>query len=673
MHASLDSSLNALWQNTPSLILYGCGFLVSVTLVLWFELLRSSFTLKRHFRTLTSTLTEAGEDTSTERRNGLSLSRLDDIRARCRDLVGPSKKWWSRIDEKIELYTSPEEVEGWFLTEPSRSVLPYDLVVGRNFNGALFGSYPSILTGFGLMLTFIAILLALLGVHYDKSNAIEPISGIDVLINGLSGKFLSSICALLLSILFTLAERGVVRGLKRAYEDMLATVSGAIPFLHSSRILLDIHRFSAKQTVSVSNISSEVVDRLTNAFNEKVVPELATGMSSGVADKLQTEFRPTMERMASTLDGLQNTIAGLERNKQESVTVEFEKMAHALEQSITNALTAMATQFHDALSGSAKKEFGNVQGTLEATRQMLSAMNEQFGNMQAAFTQIISKAESATSDQLNSGRQQAEALTSLMYGLMNKLQETADHNISNMQSQLTRVVGDLSEKVTQLSIDMMSAAKEVAGQSQQSAQSVIERTDAWTDATAKRLESLLMNIEARSRDFKEASDALLNAKSYLSSLLSQNANALAQMAEASRTVQSYSSGLAGHSDALKALGSHYSGISAQLRDVSGNLATALETNRSVLEDYKRTIAEYRSVFDSLDANLSRIMQATNKGLGDYNQSVERNFTKICDIANEMVPKAANLLNTQIADLGEQLDELGNVISKAVGGLNGRAH
>ncbi len=46
---------------------------------------------------------------------------------------------------------------------------------------------------------------------------------------------------------------------------------------------------------------------------------------------------------------------------------------------------AIPGKHHAALTGAASQEFGNVQGTLESTRQMLSDMNTQFGAMQAAF------------------------------------------------------------------------------------------------------------------------------------------------------------------------------------------------------------------------------------------------------------------------------------------------
>src|SRR5207248_11481483 len=115
-----------------------------------------------------------------------------------------------------------------------------------------------------------------------------------------------------------------------------------------SRILLDIQRFAAKQTVSVSNISSEVVDRFVGAFNERVVPDLAACMSSGVAEKMQSEFRPTMERMTGTLEGLHVAIVGLEAQKQESVTGEIKNLLQSLETSIVQALSKMGSDFHEA-------------------------------------------------------------------------------------------------------------------------------------------------------------------------------------------------------------------------------------------------------------------------------------------------------------------------------------
>jgi len=172
----------------------------------------------------------------------------------------------------------------------------------------------------------------------------------------------------------------------------------------------------------------------------------------------------------------------------------------SLEQSLVGALSKMGSDFHTALTGAASQEFGNVQGTLEATRQILSDMNAQFLAMQTAFSTIIDKPEQSTSDQVKIGREQTEALTGLMNGLMVRMQESADQNLGNVRAQLTMVVSDLAERVGSLSQDMMAAADNVAKQAQTSANQVLDQTGEWSEATAARLEGLLANIEARSND-----------------------------------------------------------------------------------------------------------------------------------------------------------------------------
>jgi ABC-type transporter Mla subunit MlaD len=313
-----------------------------------------------------------------------------------------------------------------------------------------------------------------------------------------------------------------------------------------------------------------------------------------------------------------------------------------------------------------------VQGTLEATRQMLSDMNAQFGAMQAAFSTIIEKAEQSTSDQMKTGREQTEALTALMNGLMVRMQESADQNLGNVRTQLTLVVSDLAERVGSLSQDMMAAADQVAKQAQTSANQVLDQTGEWSEATAKRLEALLANIEVRSKDFQAAGQSLLSARDFLKDVISQNASALDRMADASRQVQAYSTGLAGQSDALKDISQLQSQVTAQLRDASATLRASSEQNERLLAEYRRTFDGYRSVIDELDQSLGKVLGAIQSGLRDYNQSIENNFKEIVKISNPMISEAASFLQVQIDELSGQLEELSSVITTSMERVNGRA-
>jgi ElaB/YqjD/DUF883 family membrane-anchored ribosome-binding protein len=497
-------------QTVPHLILFGSGGLVLLALGLWFNMRRDAGRLAAQFKALREAWAAVEPPTREERPAGLDGRKVSEVHAKCKPLEGSARTWWHAVDENLERYTSPEEKDGWFITRRLRELLP-ESVINSHYHIAAYASFPGVLTGLGLTLTFVAILLALAGVHYNKGNPADPVSGIDGLINGLSGKFLSSIVALILSVVFTFLEKGTLRSLRRSYDNLIAAGEDLFPYLSQTHILLDLPRFASKQTVSVSHISSEVVDRLVNAFQTQVSPALAEGVSSGMAGKLQDEFRPTMERMNGTLEQLHSAIVKLEAQKQESITAELRGLLESLEKSLVQSLGEMGNQFHTALSGAATKEFGNVQGTLEATRQMLGEMNSQFAAMQAAFSGIIQKAELSTNNQIETGQRQTEALSRLMEGLMVRLQETADNNVTSIRTQLTMVVGDLAEKVGSLSEELITATQSAARESQASAQRVVEETGNWSEATARRLEALVKSIEVRAGEFQAAGATLVSS------------------------------------------------------------------------------------------------------------------------------------------------------------------
>jgi hypothetical protein len=170
------------------------------------------------------------------------------IRRKAGALPGKPGEWWRTLDQSMECYTSASGDEGWFITRPISECLPEENVVDSFYNATFHQSVPGILTALGLLATFVAILLALAGVTYNVNDPIRPVSGIDQLINGLSGKFVSSIIALILSVIFTFCEKKLCdRQLRNGYEALIKRCQDVFPFLTQSRILLDIQRIALSQ------------------------------------------------------------------------------------------------------------------------------------------------------------------------------------------------------------------------------------------------------------------------------------------------------------------------------------------------------------------------------------------------------------------------------------------
>ncbi|MBK9307441.1 MAG: hypothetical protein IPM58_10230 [Nitrospira sp.] len=153
---------------------------------------------------------------------------LDDLQALDRALrAEPAlvKEWCSYRK------TLAVEQSAWFL-EPTvhsqRSAtdfFSFEALCADQFNIRFYRQLPSFLTGIGLLFTFVAILIGLSKLH---ANGLH-IEGIQGLINGLSGKFVTSIVGLACANAFTLLEHSVWHGLEGQHRTCLSLLDELFP------------------------------------------------------------------------------------------------------------------------------------------------------------------------------------------------------------------------------------------------------------------------------------------------------------------------------------------------------------------------------------------------------------------------------------------------------------
>jgi hypothetical protein len=241
--------MKGMLSTIPPIIQAACLLLVCLTVLLMISMFRERGRALEAHRRFLAIFQDVKAASERERATGLSEEKMAAIRRKAGALPGKPAEWWAALQQSLELYTNAAGDEGWFITRPVTECLPEENVVDSFYNSAFHQSVPGILTALGLLATFVAILMALAGVTYNANDPIRPVSGIDQLINGLSGKFLSSIIALILSVIFTLFEKKICdRQLQNAYDALIKRCQDVLPFLTQSRILLDIQRIALSQT-----------------------------------------------------------------------------------------------------------------------------------------------------------------------------------------------------------------------------------------------------------------------------------------------------------------------------------------------------------------------------------------------------------------------------------------
>src|SRR5690349_294402 len=115
----------------PELVLYGCGILVVLAVMMSIALFWRTRRVGSSVDALSTALKAFGAGTAWRRGDGLTLAELERIRGQCEKLGDVPGQWWKALDSDIEQYTNPQDVDGWFLTEKPREVLSYEVVIGK--------------------------------------------------------------------------------------------------------------------------------------------------------------------------------------------------------------------------------------------------------------------------------------------------------------------------------------------------------------------------------------------------------------------------------------------------------------------------------------------------------------------------------------------------------------
>lgn len=257
----LASKMPLLFRRIPPEIQFACELLVVLAAVLLFRLMTERRRTLRALAQLSDALARFRPGSRQDRIFGVSPEKMDRIRDSCESLTGTPGDWWQAVDESLEYYEPPDDEGGWFLTRPVRELLPDEELVEPFYHASFHQAVPGILTALGLLATFSAILVALSGVSYNAANTGQPVTGIDSLINGLAGKFLSSIIALILSMVFTFVEKKICeRRIYREVDALRSLVGWIFPFLSQTRILLDLQRLALESRPRASETVQEPVE-----------------------------------------------------------------------------------------------------------------------------------------------------------------------------------------------------------------------------------------------------------------------------------------------------------------------------------------------------------------------------------------------------------------------------
>ena len=231
------------------------------------------------------------------------------------------------------------EQSAWFLEPTVHSrrsasdVFSFESLCATYLNVRFYRQLPGFMTGVGLMFTFLAILIGLSKLHANGSE----IDGIEGLINGLSGKFVTSIVGLACANAFTLLENSLWHRLDNRHRECLSLLDEMFP------------QKAADQSAQISSSPNGPPTTLVAPFQNDAAHQLV---------------EVVQQRLGATVEALKSASQALTALNSKHSPIKFDdlpgEIGHEVQRALRPPMNLLLEAIHD-LNRSIKEQCSPVQ------------------------------------------------------------------------------------------------------------------------------------------------------------------------------------------------------------------------------------------------------------------------------------------------------------------------
>jgi hypothetical protein len=588
-------------------------------------------------------------------RNGLPQAAYDDL-VQCFETTSLAPVW-DIFAAQLVVRGDATGTDHFWTSESAETVFNEASVLEPRLNRNFYTAIPGMVTGLGLLFTFIAILFALLDVKLGGPTN-KQFTGLDKLVSGLSGKFLSSIVALFAATVFLSYEKRCLHNLTQSLRDLVAALNALVPRLTPAHLLDDIRRYMVEeQSATFKHFSSDLsvlLDDIRRYMEEQSAAfkhfnsDLSTKLKQGVEEGMG----PTRDRMVGAIEELNQLLRATEAQKSDAITGSLEGLLQNLGHSLTSALASLSDRFAQTLSGSANQEFDQVVSTLGGTARLLEGMNAQFQTSQTALTELVSFARNTTVEQVALGKTQVEELTAVLRGLMTQMHQATDTSVNHITTTLTAVVHDLSTQVMELGQQMSQTVTASAGEATGAARDVIETAGQWSTRSAEQLAQLLEKHHSQL-------DRVQDVQGTLDATLVQFKGTLTEYA----TVTRHLSQIATQTSAMVTAAA---GSTKAIQEAREAIEHGAQLAASQVDRFKTIVdnmQHYEAIFKRVEDAAGKLFGQIDQHLRNYQETTQDGFNNLTSTANDLFANASSRLGKTVDELDEHLQDLTEILGR----------
>lgn len=549
------------------------------------------------------------------------------------------------------------------------------VVIDSRLRTEFFKHLPGILTGLGIIGTFLGLLIGLQAFQVSDNAAVVRKS-LEVLLHGVFEAFIVSATAIALAMVITFIEKWLVASLYKkneelcflidsmfeagAGEEYLARlVKASEESADQSKILKDalVKELDAvlsrltEQQISASasgnlQLGQHIVNSLTEGLKEPLdkiagavqassrdqgdaVTKLLTDVLAGFSQRLQELFGGQInginQLQQQTIDALQAAVTNLQQ------------MASSVENAGQKTTDAMAEKLAEAVSSMEGRQSAMNERMTEFVEQIRNLVRESQSETNQKLQATLTEVGEAARVMVDSLKEQSAQASESHVQREQRASEQIEIAVTNLNNNIEALISTLGQKVEGVVGTLQSQSDAVAATQAEREHRMQEHADNTIDQLTQKLDALMIGVKSIAQEIRTSIEAMRTTTSDVVSRMNSGAETLYVAADefknAGQSVAGVLQQSTGVVDKLSQAAGAISSSTQALQGVVADYATTRETLNMMLEGLRSTVDNAKHEASITQDVLARIESATN-ALGGAQKEAEVYLQEVTNVLVE---------------------------------------
>ena len=565
--------------------------------------------------------------------------------------------------------TGNKDFSQLYFTVDIREIFDVDSAYDSIKSNDLRNNMPAIMTGLGILGTFVGLTLGLYTLNLNSTGA----DGLQTQINNLISSSGTAFITSLFGILFSLAYSWKLSSFKdtffASYADVIDYLYSKLPYLSESQLLID----------SVNTLHSQ-----TNSINDSLelyATTLGASLSSNIGDVIEEKLIPKYDTLNENLLGLNQKMEDLSTNFSEfhkitsnsvgealvsGVGSEIETLGHTLQQ-FSEGLIAHENERKATLEGLQSSMDTMMKNTEGLSNSIFESMKQQYEHTSQIMENKIQLSIDEYEKIGQSQREELDHFITIMINAISKnateLQTTAKQMTEDIHKVTHEGITDIIEGLNSVLSDSLHISKGFIAQQKESTES-IKGLSGIVETVMKDSGVILDGMNDAMKETKnvltEVKDSSGLITRNIQGLTTLNGNLITYEEKMKISIQAMEATLMNYQQSLQ---NTLTPLLEGLERVTSETTVGAEEMRSTINELEELWQEHEQTYSNFTEQLQSVFTLMNENInGTYNELHTNLNTTLRDFDLAM-GKGVEGLKTSIADLSESKETLKEYLDK----------